>query len=177
MIIGIDFDGTLNEMLPLWIETLNKKYDRNVDSVNMPDWRISELFPGLNSTQLFEPLNTYEFWSKVKIKPNAVGVVEQLIYNGHKVFIVTSSHYSELAPKLEMCLFKYFPFLGLKDVIITYHKELINCDVMIDDLPHNLTGRFKKKILFDTPYNQNEDSPWLIRAYNWLDVYKHINEA
>jgi 5'(3')-deoxyribonucleotidase len=110
MVIGIDFDGTINNMLETWIEWLNKKYGTTVQMSDITDWTLSMQYPSLSVSELFEPLDTPEFWDEVTIKPDAPEVIQQLIRDGHEIYIVTSSHYKTLTYKFKRCLFKYFPF-------------------------------------------------------------------
>lgn len=75
MIIGLDFDGTINNMLDTWVECLNKKYETRVKVSDITNWELAKVFPTLSKSELFEPLNTPEFWRSVTIKPDAVEVV------------------------------------------------------------------------------------------------------
>ena len=175
MIIGIDFDGTINNMLETWIELLNQRHGTTVRIEDVVEWELTKVFPNLTKNELFEPLSTSEFWSCVTIKSGATEVVEKLIQDGHKIYIVTSSHYRTLPAKLDNCLFAHFPFLHKENVIITYDKSLINCDLLLDDAEHNLTNFKGLKILFDALYNKNsvvQD----FRVSSWADFYELVNE-
>ena len=175
MIIGIDFDGTINNMLETWVEWLNKKHGTSVLVENITDWELIKAFPGLTKRELFESLNTPEFWYEVTIKPGAVKVIKKLIEDGHQVYIVTSSHYITLPSKLDNCLFAHLPFLKKENVIITYNKSLINCDILLDDAEHNLINFQGIKVLFDASYNKYS-TVHDFRVNSWEDFYELINE-
>ena len=157
VIIGIDFDGTINDMLDTWVSWLNKSHGTSVKVSDITEWELSKQFPKLSKSELFAPLNDPDFWYYVTIKPDAVIVIKDLIDKGHKVFIVTSSHYRTLPAKLDRCLFEHFPFLNKENVIITYDKSLIRCDMLLDDGEHNLTDFPGIRVLFDAPYNTNSN--------------------
>ena len=155
MVIGIDFDGTINNMLDTWIAWLNKKHGYSVKASDVTEWELAKVFPTLTKSELFEPLNTPEFWDEVSIKEDAAAVIARLIKDGHEIYIITSSHYRTLPAKLDRCLFAHLPFLKKENVIITYNKSLIKCDLLLDDAEHNLRDFTGTKVIFDAPYNQN----------------------
>ena len=175
MIIGLDFDGTINNMLDTWVEWLNKKHNTVVKLEDIIDWELAKVFPTLTKSEIFEPLNTPEFWYHVTIKPGTIEVVEKLIQDGHEVYIVTSSHYRTLTAKLDNCLFAHFPFLKKENVIITYNKSLIKCDILLDDGEHNFINFKGIKVLFDAPYNINS-TVHDFRVTSWKDFYELVNE-
>jgi len=175
MVIGLDFDGTINNMLDTWVEWLNKKHGTDVKVSDITDWELAKAFPDLSKRELFEPLNTPEFWYYVTIKPGAVEIIEKLIQDGHKIYIVTSSHYRTLPAKLDNCLFAHLPFLKKEDIIITYDKSLIKCDILLDDAEHNLINFRGIKVLFNALYNKNS-TVQDFRVTSWEDFYELVNE-
>lgn len=175
MIIGLDFDGTINNMLETWIDWLNQRHGTTVKIEDVVEWELTKVFSTLTKRELFEPLNTPEFWPEVTIKPNAVEVIKQLIEDGHQIYIVTSSHYITLPAKMDSCLFVHFPFLKKENVIITYNKSLINCDVLLDDAEHNLINFKGVKVLFDALYNKYSTAHDF-RIDSWKAFYDLINE-
>ncbi len=175
MIIGLDFDETINNMLDTWIGWLNKKHGTTVKLEDIVDWELSKVFPNLSKKELFEPLNTPEYWYYVTIKPGAVEVIERLIEEGHQVYIVTSSHYRTLPSKIDNCLFTHLPFLKKENVIITYNKSLIGCDLLLDDAEHNLINFKGIKVLFDASYNKNS-TVHDFRVKSWVDFYELVQE-
>lgn len=170
MKIGIDFDGVINNMLDTWVEWLNHKHNYSVKTTDVTEWEISKQYPNLTKTELFEPLNTPEFWDEVTIKNEASEVVERLITEGHEIYIITSSHYNTLPYKLTKCLFAHFPYLSKENVIITYNKALIKVDMLFDDGVHNLKDFDGIKVLFDAPYNKTYDGADY-RVASWKEFY------
>ena len=77
---------------------------------------------------------------------------------------------------MEDLLFKWFPFLSWDQVIITFRKQLIKGDVLIDDGVHNLEGGDYKKILMTAPHNRNYDAEahGMIRVHNWDEILQVI---
>lgn len=176
MVIGIDFDGVLNELLDTWVAWLNKNYhEPKVKTEDIKQWHFFKYFPELTEDELFAPLFVPEFWDEVKIKHEAPEVVERLLAEGHKIYVVTSSHYKSLEVKLQRCLFKNFPHLSEKNIITTYDKSLIKVDLLLDDAEHNLKDFTGIRVLFDAPYNKtctNMD----YRISSWKEFYVLVSE-
>ena len=175
MIIGIDFDGTINNMLETWIELLNKRHGTTVKIEDVVEWELTKVFPTLSKKDLFAPLNEPEYWSAVTFKPDAVEIIKRLFDEGHEIYIVTSSSYRTLIPKFDNCLFAYLPFLTKENVIITYNKSLINCDLLLDDAEHNLINFKGIKVIFDALYNKNSTVADF-RVTSWKDFYELVTE-
>ena len=115
--ICVDMDDTIVNLVPAWIDWLNRKHKTNVQYEDVTDWDISKFFPTIKPTEVFEPLFDDSFWYYVEPREGALHYVKKLIDDGHKVYICTSSHYKTLTSKLENCLFKHFVTIeGLKVV-------------------------------------------------------------
>lgn len=178
MRILIDMDDTLEHLSDAWVAYLNKKYHRDVIRENVNDWDISKFYPGLDKTQVFDPLLHEELWETVQPFEDAPDILLKFIEEGHEIYVVTSSTYKSLKSKLDLALFRYFPFLNNQNVIVTYNKQMIKGDVLIDDAVHNLVGGDYVKILMDAPYNRDYDAEnnGMTRVKNWKEVYEVIKQ-
>ena len=175
--ILIDMDDTIENLCETWVEYLNEVQNTNVSIEDIKEWDMTKAFPTLTKSEIFEPLNTVELWHRVKPLPHAVEVIKKLVSDGHKVVIVTASHPETIQLKLDNVLFKYFPFLTYKDVIVASQKQLIQGDILIDDAPHNLEGRKFGKFLFEAPHNKSYDAKKanMIRVNDWRKIYQYIH--
>ena len=45
MIIGLDFDGTINNMLETWIDWLNQRHGTTVKIEDVVEWELTKVFP------------------------------------------------------------------------------------------------------------------------------------
>lgn len=174
--ILVDMDDTIEFLLEAWVKYLNNKYNFDVKLDDIYDFDMSITYPTLSWEQIWEPLRLEEFWKTVRPIPYADYVLEKLIEDGHSVYIVTSSYYKTLQPKFDHVLFKYFPFLKNKNVIIASRKQMIKGDILIDDYPENLIGGDYIKFLMTAPYNRNFVSDEVIRVNGWLEIYKKIQD-
>ena len=174
--ILVDMDDTIENLLEAWVDYLNFKNGVDVSPEDINEWDITRAYPMLSEEQIFEPLYDHDFWYTVTPKEGAADVLQQLINDGHRVLIVTSSYLESLRSKMMSVLFNYFPFLCWDDVIVTAHKQLIKGDVMIDDGAHNLEGGDYAKLLMDAPHNKYYDAEanGMMRVHNWEEIYKVI---
>ena len=179
MTIAIDMDETIEGLVPAWVDWLNEKHGLNVSYNDITDWDMTKFFPEISKDEVYKPLlSGKDFWEKVKPYPDAIKTIKALKDDGHNVLIVTSSDYRTIQTKMDVVLFKYFPYLSWDDVVVTSTKQLIRCDVMVDDGWHNLVGGEYFKILLDKSYNRNVDTNsdfWAIRRYGWGEIYETIN--
>lgn len=173
----IDMDDTIENLCETWVNYLNETYGTNVVLNDISEWDMTKAFPTLPRDEIFKPLTDERLWKRVTPLPGAVKNIKKIIDDGHKVVIVTSSYPDTIALKLNNVLFKYFPYLTLNDVIISFQKQLIKGDVLIDDAPHNLEGGDYYKLLFNAPHNRlyNENINYITRVYNWDEVYSAVN--
>lgn len=169
-------DDTIEYLGKAWVEYLNNRHGTSVQHSDLRFWDVSLAFPGLTNDQVYAPLYEDEFWKTVKPIPGAVEVLDKLMKDGHKVFIVTASTWQTLPSKMHNVLFKYFPYLTWDQVIVTSNKQLIMGDILIDDAPHNLENCWCAKVLMDAPHNQDfdEKSIGAVRMNDWFDIYNYV---
>lgn len=174
-VVCCDMDDTMTELLRPWLMWLNNKYDLNVKYEDIKHWSLEPYFPTLTTDQIVEPLYREDFWATVNMKDNCTKYIEGWIRDGIKFYVCTSTSYSVMKQKFTNCLFRLFPYLTKKDIIITYNKQLINCDVLIDDGTHNITGGRYVGVLIDMPHNVDFADAHF-RATNWSEVDKIVRE-
>jgi len=177
MTILIDFDDTMTDLLPTWVDVLNSRFGENVDWRNIRQWDICKAFPRLTDEEVFAPLTEDSFWDLVQPKKDAVYYIRKLVIYGFDVVVLTASSPDTIKSKFYNCMQKHFPFIDFKDVIVSSRKYLIKGDVMVDDAVHN----FDKvncycKILMDAPHNQSFDNKakGIVRVGDWAHAYNAI---
>ena len=177
-VICCDMDDTIEFLIQAWTRWLNNTYDLGVRYQDVKDWEMQKAYPTLSKEQIFEPLAIPDFWKTVEPMPQAVKYIKKLIDEGFTFYICTASHYKALEVKMEEVLFKHFPYLTWDNVIVMKNKQMIKCDVLIDDGAHNIVGDYIG-LLKDTPYNQSFDEAAhtsVLRVHTWREIYKTIHE-
>ena len=115
MRILIDMDDTIENLCEAWVKLLNKKYGTEVNWLDIRNWDMQLSFPTLTEKQIYEVLNEESLWGTVTVKEGAAARIQELMEQGNEVFIVTSSWYTTIVPKVERCLLSIFlSFLGIK---------------------------------------------------------------
>lgn len=167
-------DDTIENLCEAWCAALNVRYGTLVTPHDIKEWDLRKSFPGLTTEEIYAPLKDDAFWDTVKPIPGAPEALRSLSEDGHRLLIVTASHPETVSAKLNKVLFRYFPFLTYKDVVVASQKDVIRGDVRIDDNPDNLTlvNDGSLRILFNRPHNEsfNADAHNIERADDWNEI-------
>ena len=185
--ILIDMDDTLENLCTAWCVELNKRYGTTVLPSEIKEWNLQKSFPGLTPNEIYAPLYDEAFWDTVKPIPGAQEALKSLAIDGHRLLIVTASHPQTVCAKLNKVLFKYFPYIGYRDVIIASQKDVIHGDVRIDDNPENLicAKDGSLRILYSQPHNKRFDAEAndIYRVDEWREIlslvrmYTYLKES
>lgn len=178
MIILIDMDDTIETLVDGWCRYNNEKLGTHTRPEDVRDWRMELAFPGFSREEVYAAEKDDHLWDFVGPIEGAAQTMERLLKEGHEIYIVTATAYETLRAKMDKVLFRFFPFIDWKHVIITSNKHMIKGDVLIDDGPHNLTGGEYAKILFHANHNENfdEKSVGAVRVHNWEQAYAEIQK-
>ena len=178
MTILIDMDDVLEQLVKGWVEYINDRFGTHATTNDVQNWDMSMAFPTLTSEQVYSATTDDALWDYVQPMPGAQEAVKKLIDDGHDVYVVTATGYETLRAKMEKVLFRYFPYLSWKQVIITENKHLIQGDILIDDGPHNLSGGNYRKILFTANHNLSFDEKTVgaIRVRNWTEALDTVSQ-
>lgn len=172
MTILVDMDDTMEQLLEALVSRANERFGRNAAVEDVTDWSIVCAFPGIQKKQVLDLMYEAGFWEDVKPIPGAAEALRHFMEEGHEVYVVTATEFDHVRDKMEKVLFRYFPFISPRQVIITGRKQMIRGDVLIDDGIHNLEGGEYKKILFTKPYNRAYDAEanGMVRVHNWDEI-------
>ena len=132
-------------------------------------------------------MNDRSVYDRILPFPDAQEYLEKLNSDPRfKVYIATNTYYSVYTYKMEKVLFEYFPFLKSNQIICIANKQLLKCDILIDDYHCNLIGGSYDKILISKPYNYSCETKSIKekdfrnkiikRTNNWEDIYQYIIE-
>jgi len=131
-------------------------------------------------SKFFNTKNVYDYCDMIK---DTYEVLEKLSKK-YEIYITTAyifrdnEEYSanNLKNKFEW-LYKNLPFISPNNYIFTTNKEIIDCEIKIDDKLSNLKGKAETKLLFTAHHNKEITDKELkkegaIRANNWKDIEK-----
>lgn len=170
--ILVDMDDTIEHLLDAWIRCLNKRHGTTVKYADVTEWDLCKSFPTLTKEQIYAPLVEDDFWKTVEPMRDAADVLKWAIDEGHEIYIVTATAYETVKSKMENVLFKHFPFISWKNVIIAQNKQMIRGDILVDDAPHNLEGGDYIKLLMTAGHNRlyNAEKNGMYRVDTWQAV-------
>lgn len=179
MRILVDMDDVLENLLEVWVSVLNAKHDLHVKQEDIVEWEMAKAYPTLTKEEIFEPFNKETFWQLTTPKKDAQKYIQMLQKDGHEIFVVTATHYNFIAMKMRSIVEKWFPSIPYNHLIITYEKQMVKGDVLVDDYLPNLIGGEYKKLLFDAPYNRQISDETLAkygvtRVKDWAETYQAI---
>ena len=177
MIILVDMDDTIENLTEAWVNYANKQFGTAVNAADVTTWDPSEAFSSVSHEEMYALLLEDELYETVEPFEDAAHYLQKLIADGHEVFIVTNSPYQVMEAKMEKVLFRHFPFIDWKHVIITGSKPLIKGDVLVDDGVHNLLGGDYSKLLFTAPHNRSSDAEGngMVRVDSWKMIYNILS--
>lgn len=116
-----------------------------------------------------------EMWKRVQVLPHCVEVVKRLHDKGNEIWFVTSTEPQNVAKKARF-LQRTFPFLDIRKRLITTHcKQMIKCDLLIDDCIDNVINADYTSILIDYPWNStaifdDASDDKIYRVFDWTQV-------
>lgn len=171
MIILVDIDNTITNFSETLISILNEKSkDRDepihdCSEITSYDW-FNKIY--INPWQY---TNLHSFWDKVLINPEAISTLEQWVDQGHKVYLVTASHFNNtLGYKIKKTLEPFnSELINERNIIIAQDKSAIMGDVMIDDCVDNLFKFNGVKICYSQPWNQEYCGPFRYNDWNKIN--------
>lgn len=154
MIVGLDMDGVCCDFIGGLHDKLKLRGFTLTDDTEC--WDL-EQHSDADIVDINSIVNDKGFWLSLKPIPGALDGVSDLRRWGWDVVIVTSPWKgSELCHHEKATWAADNLGLDFESVILTHRKDLVVCDVLIDDLVDNLVGcTAKYPVLFNRPHNKN----------------------
>ena len=175
MIIGIDVD---NVVCNTTFSTLTQHYADTGEKLTLEDIKsyyienyVSDDYKDDFHLIFFKK----EMWKRVQVLPHCIDVVKRLYDKGNEIWFVTSTEPQNVAKKARF-LQRTFPFLDIRKRLITTHcKQMIRCDILVDDCIDNVLNADYTSILMDYPWNSTaifDDAAYdnIYRVFDWTQV-------
>ena len=128
----------------------------------------------------YKNVNIYK---TIAIIPDSLRVIEKLA-NYYDIYIATAfvdkrrvKESGIMALQKYQWILENMPYIDPRKIILTGSKNLVMCDVKIDDKVSNLKGFGELKLLLDQPHNQKYSYEELKkrkikRVHNWNQIYE-----
>lgn len=175
MRIGVDIDGVLRDLCDSLLVQYHKDFpNHEVEAITR--WDLHHFFPvgkmiypyafDVKAKEVFEDAEPY---------PGAYAAMVALKERGHEIIYVTTQPRGKEIHTLNWLLKHCFPYDGL---VFTGIKDITNCDVYIDDGPHNIkalrdAGRLA--FCFDQPWNRAVAGERVKSLQEFVEVVDGLN--
>ncbi len=178
--IMIDLDETICS--PSYLKEVNKYLNTNYKYEDIKTYFVEDIIAEDKKQDFldyfYRNVNVYD---EAMILPDALGVIEKLSHF-YEIYIVSAfvdkrriKESSIMAKYKYEWILKNMPFIDPKKIVLTGSKDIIMCDIKIDDKVSNLKGYGKTKLLMDQLHNQKYSFEELTnlnikRVYDWQQV-------
>ena len=182
----IDIDDTIVDQ-DGWLYPINKFLNTNYTIDDVKGYYIQDsLVPSDKKEEFLKYFVTFNTYDYSHIYPNCIEVIKKLnerfdLYICSSYVFKDDYNYSADALKYKFdFLIRNFPFIDPNRFIFATNKELLNCEIKIDDKVDNLKNA-DIKILYTAYHNKNLSDEYLknnniIRANNWLEVLEILDK-
>ncbi len=164
-----------------FLSLVNQFLGTNYQKGDIKTYYIQDLIPKEKYPEWTEFFNTKNVYDFCEMLPNMYEVLEKLSKK-YEIYIATAyifrdnEEYSanNLKNKFEY-LYEHLPFISPDNYIFTTNKEIIDCDIKIDDKLSNLEGKAETKLLF-TAYHNKEitqeelEKQGVLRVNSWKEI-------
>lgn len=157
------------------------KEDHKIEEIKT--YYIQDLIPKEKYKEWAEFFNTKNVYDYCEMLPDMYEILEKLSKK-YEIYITTAfvfrdnEEYSANSLKYKYeWLYENLPFISPNNYIFTTNKEIIDCEIKIDDKLSNLKGKAETKLLFTAHHNKEITDEELkkegaIRVNNWKDIEK-----
>jgi len=172
--VAVDVDGTLANVMPMWVKVYNEEYNKNLDYRSIKKWAFwSDL--GLSTREFFRIFSkAWSRWEEIKPMEENVGESMKILHKLCSLDVVTGRTKDTLRYVknwLEKHQISYNRFVAVSS---WRRKIYLPYDYYIDDSPDlaRLAARREKMVLL---YNQ----PWNaeIKEGAWVKRINNLSEA
>lgn len=171
MTILVDIDSTITNFGEILLLANNQLHNTNYryTDITSYDW-FDRTFPNP-----WKPTEYQCFWNSVQVNPAAVTVIERWVKQGHKIYLVTASHFNNtLGYKIKKTLEPFnSELINERNVIIAQDKSVVQGTIMIDDYEKNLNDFNGIKVCYAQPWNK-ENGDYLLRTSDWNKIKEMI---
>lgn len=175
MIIGVDIDNCILSTTTAVIEQHYADTGEKLTLADIKSYYIENHVSEEYRDDFHLIFLKKEMWKRAKVIPNCVEVIKRLHDQGHQIYFVTSTEAKNVAKKASF-LQRTFPFLDIRKRLITTHcKQMIKCDLLIDDCIDNVLNADYVSILLDYPWNSTaifDEAEYdnIYRVFDWTQV-------
>lgn len=157
--IMLDMDDVICE--GGFLKIVNQFLNTNYQKEDIKSYYIQDVIPKERQEEWKEFLDKQNVYECCEFLPGAYEAIEKL-NKQYELYIATAYIFKEnvfysscnLKNKYEW-LYQKIPFIKPEQYIFISNKEVLNCEIKIDDKISNLKGNAEMKLLFDSYHNRS----------------------
>lgn len=159
-VVIVDLDGIVADLLTPWLEAYNDLYDDSLEIHHVLSWDIHKYVKPECGKKIYGLIGEPNFYNRVPALDGAVEGVNQLIADGHEIFMCSAVAVAPgQTPGKYQWVERNFPNFDPHRLVMCSHKYLLHGDVIIDDASHNILDYKKhhpeaQAVAIKYPYNQ-----------------------
>lgn len=174
MTIGIDIDNTIINSVQAVLEQYYIESGHRLCSEKIATYGIENYVLDDFKDDFSLIFMKRETWQKAKVIDGCISVIKRLYNQGYQIYFITVTDPSIVNAKINI-LQQALPFINVrKHLITTPLKQIIDCDILIDDCVNNVVNaKHYYSILLDYAWNHNFDDASddkIYRVFNWSQV-------
>lgn len=168
----IDIDDTIGDLVSVWINRYNRKYNDNLIKENITDWNIANFVKPECGEKIYDFIKTPSIYKRVNPIPLSKEGVSELRQYFDIIFTTSTPHPIQ---GIKYLWLKEHEFWNEKDHYVeTSSKFLIKGSLIIDDNWENILKFSGFGLLFDQPWNKKFKHP--NRIHGWEEILDNINK-
>lgn len=185
--IMIDLDETI--VMDGYLKAVNDYKKTNYQAEDIDTYYVEDILGEEKEAFLDHFYKNVNIYDDIKEIPNAIRTIKDLCQYYDVYICAAFVDPRRVLESKVSAMYKYewiiknMPFIDPKKIILTSSKDVVMCDIKIDDKVSNLkNGYGKVKLLLDHKHNQKYDfedleSLGIRRVYNWDQIRSILLEG
>lgn len=165
-VLLFDLDGICCNLMKKWLAVYNKDWNDHLTEADITSWNWDAHVKPACGKRIYHYLNRPGFFADLEPIAGCVDSLRRL-ERVVELVVVTASPKEASGDKVRWVQ-KYLPMVPKGNIVITYRKDLVRGDFMLDDAPKNLIHHPATRILMDYPYNRDFHDCY--RVHSWADA-------
>lgn len=165
-VLLVDLDGVCADLARKWLAEYNRDWNDDLTLDRIVEWEWHRFVKPQCGTRVYHYLSRPGFFADLEPVPGAIETLAAL-QEQVEIVIVTASPRPAMGDKVRWVR-RHLPFIPRENVVLTYRKDLVRGDFILDDAPRNLRHFQGVRILMDYPYNRTFHEAWRVR--HWAEA-------
>ena len=177
----IDLDETI--CTGGYLQAVNEYLKTNYKEEDIDSYYVEDVMDDEEKERFLDYFyKNVNIYKTIALIPDSLRVIEKLAKH-YDLYIATAfvdkrrvKESGIMAMQKYQWILENMPYIDPRKIILTGSKNLVMCDVKIDDKVSNLKGFGELKLLLDQPHNQKYsyeelEKRRIRRVYNWNQIY------